>query len=499
MQVKVLKGSLPDIECDALIVNLFDDVKEPSGGTGAVNNALGHLIVSEAIEADEFKAKLGSVYVLPSYGKIPARKVLVVGLGKREEFDINAVRKVSAEAIKTCKSLKAKKVCTILHGVGIAQLPVKLAAQALTEGALLANYSYEEYKSKKVDNDEEPKKQIEELIIVECDETKLNDIEEGIKVGELVASATNMARDLATEPAMSCTPSRLADLASSLGLQCNVYGKEDIINMGMNSFLGVSLGSAQEPKFIEISYKPESTPVKKVALVGKGITFDSGGLNLKPATGMMDMKKDMSGAAAVLSVMKAVKELKPNCEIVAIIPACENMPSGTSYKQGDVLKAKNGKTIEVTNTDAEGRLILADALCYAVEQQPDEIIDIATLTGAVMHALGSAAASIMGNKQEFIDNFKAASEQSGEKVWQLPLYEEYKEMLKSDLADIQNSASGGAGSSFGGIFLQEFVEKVNWLHLDIAGVAWAKSAKYEVCKGSTGFGVRSILYYILSL
>lgn len=499
MQIKVLKGSLPEVECDALIINLFDDVKDPSGGTGAVNKALDNLIVKETIEADEFKAKLGCVSILPTYGKIPARKVVIVGLGKREEFDINAVRKVAAESLKACKGLKAKKVCSILHGAGVAELPVKSCAQALTEGALLANYSYEAYKSKKNEEDDQPKKEIEEFIIVECDEKKFKDIEKGIKIGELVSSATCLARDLASEPAMTCTPSKLADVARSFGLECNVYDKDEIAKMGMNSFLAVSQGSIQSPKFIELKYKPKAKSVKKIALVGKGITFDSGGLNLKPASGMLDMKKDMSGAAAVLGIMKVIKELKPKCEIVALIPACENMPSSTAYKQGDVLKAKNGKTIEVTNTDAEGRLILADALSYAVEQEPDEIIDIATLTGAVIHALGSAAASVMGNKQEFIDAFKSASADSGEKLWQLPLYDEYKEMLKSDLADILNSAAGGAGSSFGGIFLQEFVGKTTWLHLDIAGVAWSKAAKNEVCKGSTGFGVRTILYYLLSL
>ncbi|MEW5821220.1 MAG: leucyl aminopeptidase [Cyanobacteriota bacterium] len=499
MQINVIQGSLPEIECDALIVNLFEGVTDPGGGTGAVNKALEGLLKIELIDKDEFKAKLGSISILPTYGKIPARKVVLVGLGKKEDFDLNSIRKVSAEAIKACKKLKALKVCSILHGASIDTLSASECAQALAEGAILAAYKFDKYKSKKSDtDDDEPKVDINELNIVEFDHNKISDIQTGINKGTIIAQATNLARDLANEPASYLTPTKLSEVAESIGLECKVFDKDEIEKMGMNSYLGVSQGSVQPPKFIHLIYRPDGTPKKKIALVGKGITFDSGGLCLKPATGMLDMKKDMSGAAATLGVLKAIKDLKPDLEIHGIIPACENMPDGNSYKPGDILKAKNGKTIEIINTDAEGRLILADALCYAVEQGVDEIIDIATLTGAVVVALGNACAGIMTNKQELVDSFVEKIKYSGEKVWQLPIMTEYEEQLKSDIADIKNLGNREAGSSVGGMLLKEFVGDTPWLHIDIAGVAWKSADKYENPKGCSGFGVRSIVYYLLN-
>lgn len=500
MQITVQNASLAEVKCDVVIVNLFDDVKIPSGATGAIDKALDGLIAKEVIEIDKFKAKLGSTTVLPTYTKIPARKVVIVGLGKREKFDINSVRKAAAEAIKACKKLKAEKVCSILHGAGTATLPAKMCAQAITEGSILANYSFDKYKTqedKEDENNDEAKIKINEFTIVEYDSTKLKDIEDGIKIGEAIANATNFARDLVTEPASFMTPSKLAEKALEIGLECRIFDQPEIEAMGMNAFLGVARGSAEPPKFIRITYKPESTPTKRIAIVGKGLTFDSGGLDLKTSAGMLDMKMDMSGAAAVLGIMKALKTLKVDVEVMGIVPACENMPDGNSYKPGDVLKAKSGKTIEVNNTDAEGRLILADALCYAVEQKPDEIIDLATLTGAVVIALGSYCAAIMGNNQDIIDKFMDKTKNSGEKLWQLPLFEEYKKYLKSDIADIKNAGSREAGSSVGGMFLQEFVDDTPWTHLDIAGAVMLDKDFFENPKGYTGFGVRSVLYYLL--
>lgn len=495
-------GSLPQAECDVLIVNLFDGVKEPTGGTGAVNEALGNLITEELIKKDEFKGKLGKIGVLPTYGKIPARKVVVIGLGKQKDFDLIAARKVSAEAIKACIALKAQKACTILHGASQEDLCTQELAKVLAEGATLATYKFDKYKSKKDDEEnkeENIKKEIEQLTIIESDESKLEQIASGIAQGVALAEATNLTRDLANEPAGYLTPTKMAEVAESLGLECNVYDKEWLEQQNMGSFLGVSQGSVQPPKFIHLKYSPECEAKKKICIVGKGITFDSGGLNLKPASGMLDMKKDMSGAAATLGIMKAIKELKPQVEVHGIVPTCENMPDGKAYKPGDVLTAKNGKTIEVNNTDAEGRLILADALTYAAELEPDQIIDIATLTGAVVVALGPTYAGIMGNVQEDIDKFLETSRASGEKLWQLPLDESYKETLKSDIADLQNIGSGGAGSSIAGQFLQEFISDKPWIHIDIAGVAWNKKPAFENPKGCTGFAVRSIVYYLMNI
>lgn len=499
MLVNFKVGNLTEVKCDALIINLFEDIDgiHLSGATGAVDNALGSIIKEEVLKLDKYKGKLGKIAVLPTYGKIPARKVVIVGLGKRDEFDLNAIRKASAEAIKRCKTLKAEHVCSVLHGAGKGGLNTLKCAQVLTEGALLGNYNFEKYKSKKGEEDNS-KTEIKELSIIEIDSSKQEDIQNGIKKGEIIATATNFSRDLVCEAPSVMTPSKLADTALSIGIECRVFNQPEIEKMGMTSFLGVARGSAEPPKFIHMIYRPEETPVKKVAVVGKGITFDSGGLDLKTAAGMLEMKMDMSGAAAVLGVMKVLKSLAPNIEVHGIIPACENMPDGKSYKPGDILTAKNGKTIEVNNTDAEGRLILADALCYAVEQKPDEIIDLATLTGAVIIALGKCCSAVMGNNQELIDKFMSRTRLSGEKYWQLPLFEEYKKFLKSDIADITNSGAREAGSSFGGVFLQEFVEKIPWIHLDIAGAAWYDKPSFEVPKGPTGFGVRSVVYYLLN-
>lgn len=499
MKISVIQGSIPEVECDAIIVNLFEGTEQPGGATAAVDQALGNIISEEVIKKDEFKAKMGKIAIVPTYGKIPARKVVLVGLGKLEEFSLNNARKIAAEAIKACSSLGVTKVCTVLHGAGSTDLPAIPCAQVLAEASLLATYKFDKYKSKNNDdNDDKKKKDLEELLIVELDDSKINDITEGIRRGVAIAEATNLARDLANEPAGYLTPTRLSEVALSLGLETTVYDKQQIQEMNMGSFLGVAQGSDQPPKFIHLKYTPQGDAKKRICIVGKGITFDSGGLDLKTAAGMLDMKKDMSGAAATLGVMKAIKELNPQLEVHGIIPACENMPDGKAYKPGDVLTAKNGKTIEVNNTDAEGRLILADALCYAADLQPDEIIDIATLTGAVVVALGDTFAGLMGNRQDLVESFLEKSHDSGERLWQLPLDEAFKEMLKSDIADMQNIGTGGAGSSVAGQFLKEFVSDKPWLHLDIAGVAWNKKPAFENPKGCTGYAVRSIVYYLMN-
>ena len=267
--------------------------------------------------------------------------------------------------------------------------------------------------------------------------------------------------------------------------------------MGMGAFLGVARGSSQPPKFIHMRYKP-SKPLRKIAIIGKGICFDSGGLDLKPPSSMLNMKDDMSAAAAVLAVMNVLKELKPNVEIHALIAACENMPGASAYKPGDILTAKNGKTIEVDNTDAEGRLTLADALCYACDLDVDEIVDLATLTGACVVALGNVASGIMGNSQSLIDKLIKCGAAGGERLWQMPMYEEYKDSLKSDIADMKNTGSRYAGTQTAALFLQNFVKKTRWAHIDIAGTAFLDKPVNELKKGATGAGVRTLLNYILS-
>jgi len=496
MDIKVIQGSLTDVSCDVLIVNLFEDVKLPAGGTGAVDAAIDNIISEYVIGKDDFKGKLGDTYVIPSYGKIPAQKILLIGLGKAEKFDLNAVRQVAAKAVKKSISfLKAKTVCSILHGAGIAGLNPMDCAQMITEGTLIGAYKFSKYKTKKDDDYEGPA----EFNIVEIDPDKLQRINEGLKKGKIIAEAVNYAKDLVNEPASFITPSKLAETAKSInGIECKIIDSEEADQLGMGSYLAVAKGSSQSPKFIHMTYRPANT-TKKIALIGKGITFDSGGLDIKPASSMVNMKDDMSGAAAVLGIMNALTKLKPDVEVHGIIAACENMPGSTAYKPGDILRALNGKTIEVDNTDAEGRLTLADALAYADNLKVDQIIDVATLTGACLVALGYMASGIMGNNQELIDTLMKSADKGGERLWQLPMYEEYFDGLKSDVADFKNSGPRWAGASTAGLFLKEFVSETPWAHIDIAGPAFLDKEIKELSKGPSGVGVRTLLNHILSL
>ena len=491
MEIKVLNGELVEQSCDILVVGIWGKTEVLSGITASVDEAMGGIISDFVIKKDEFKGKFNDTYLLQTYGKIPANKVLIAGLGNKEKFNPNKLRELTAKIIKKALSIKAKKVCIDL---GKLEFDASLSGQVVAEGALIGEYSFDKYKSKK----EEGKKNIEEFVLVEKDFDKSEKLRIGVEKGEKIANAMSFARNLANEPAQYATPSRLAEIAKKLdGIKTKIYEKDDILRMEMGAFLAVSQGSAEFPKFIHMKYAP-SNPKKKIAIIGKGITFDSGGLDLKPASSMLNMKDDMSGSACVLGIMSALKSLNPEAEVHGIIAACENMPSGTSYKPGDILTAKNKKTIEIDNTDAEGRLTLADALCYACELEVDEIIDIATLTGACMVALGSQAAGIMGNNQELIDRIIKTGDETGERFWQLPMFEEYKDGLKSDVADMKNTGSRYGGASAAGVFLKEFVkDEIPWAHIDIAGTAFLSKPQKELIKGASGIGVRTLINYIM--
>lgn len=493
MEIKVLNAQLKEQACDLLIVGMYEKTQILSGVASSIDEALGGLISKFVIEQDKFEAKFAHTYLLQTYGKIPAKKVLVVGLGEKEKFTPNKLRELSAKIVKKALSIKAKKVC-----IDLGQLDFEsyCSGHIVAEGALIGEYSFDKYKTEKKDD------KVEEFILVDHNEEKISGLNEGVKKGIVIANAMTFTRNLANEPAQYATPTRLAEVAKKIeGLKTKIFEKDDIEKMGMGAFLAVSKGSCEYPKFIHMKYTPQnpSSIKKKIAIIGKGLTFDSGGLDLKPAASMLNMKDDMSGAACVLGVMNALKSISPNAEIHGIIATCENMPGCAAYKPGDVLTAKNKKTIEVDNTDAEGRLTLADALCYACELGVDEVVDIATLTGACMVALGTQAAGIMGNNQELIDNLIKVGADNGERYWQLPMYEEYKDNLKSDVADMKNTGSRWGGASAAGIFLQEFVKDVAWAHLDIAGVAFLEKPQKELIKGATGVGVRTLLNYILSI
>jgi len=491
MEIIVLNAELKEQACDVLVVGIYEKVETLSGVAASVDEALGELISEFVIKKDKFESKFGSTYLLQTYGKIPASKVLVVGLGEKEKFTPNKLRELSAKIVKRALSIKAKKVCIDL---GKLQFDAAQSGQVVAEGALIGEYSFDKYKSKK-----ENETKIEEFVLVEKDTEKTSKLKSGVEKGEKIANAMTFTRNLANEPAQYATPTKLSEIAKKIeGVKTKIYEKDDIEKMEMGAFLAVGKGSCELPKFIHMKYTP-SNPKKKIAIIGKGVTFDSGGLDIKPPSSMLNMKDDMSGAACVLSVMNSLKQFNPNVEVHGIIAACENMPGCAAYKPGDILTAKNKKTIEVDNTDAEGRLTLADALCFACELGVDEVIDIATLTGACMVALGTQAAGIMGNNQDLIDRLIKTGAENGERYWQLPMYDEFKDNLKSDVADMRNTGSRFGGASAAGVFLQEFVKDVAWAHLDIAGVAFLEKPQKELGKGASGAGVRTLINYVLSI
>ena len=463
MEIKVSQN-VKDTPVEVLVINKFEGEKTSE-----------ELANTYAVDKDHFEGKFGQTYLLHTLGKIPADKILIIGFGKKEEFDQNKMREAVAKSIKKLQQIKAKKAAFDFD------VNVDYGKSAAI-GAMIADYAYDKYKSEKAHH-------LDEITFARFSE---NDLNEGIIFGE----AMKFTRDLANTPAQIATPTKLSEIAKELeGIETKVFDKEEIARMGMGAYLAVGQGSVQPPKFIHMKYTGKNVK-KKIALIGKGICFDSGGLDIKPASSMLTMKDDMSGAACILGVMRALSKLKPDMEVHGIIAACENMPSGSSYKPGDILTAKNGKTIEIDNTDAEGRLTLADALCYACELGVDEVIDIATLTGACMVALGTVASGIMGNDEEMINRVIETAKESGETFWQLPMFKEYFDSLRSDIADMKNTGSRNGGASAAGLFLQQFVKDTKWCHIDIAGTAYIEKPQKEFIAGATGAGVRTLLNYV---
>jgi len=498
MDIKAVSGDVASLKTSAVVVNLFEGVKRPGGATGAVDRALGGAI-SQLIAEGEIKGKKGEVVTIHTLGKIPPARVTVAGLGKDKDFNADVVRWVMGEVVRHLGKMGIKQAATIVHGAGIGDLPTADATRALVEGAILGSYSFKRHKSK---NDNIGT--LVELQIVEKDASKLPDIESGIQMGRTVAEAANFARDLVNEPANLLTPSDLANVAKQMaqevGLEVTILEKPDMEKLGMGALLGVAKGSVQPPKFIVLRYWGDKANSSKVlGLVGKGITFDTGGISLKPAEGMSDMKGDMAGGASVVAAMKAIGELKPKINVTGLVPASENMPDAAAQKPGDLVKALNGKTIEVENTDAEGRLLLADALSYGRSLGLSPMIDVATLTGAMKAALGNVCTGGFTNHQPTFEALLRASAKTGEKVWQFPLYEEYKEMNHSEVADMKNTGGRFAGSITAAHFLGEFAEDTPWVHLDIAGTARSDSTRGHLAKGATAVPMRTLVQLALDM
>lgn len=491
MEIEIKRGAIQEEQTELIVVNLFEGVTEPGGATGSVDKALDGQI-SDIISSGDFKGKLNESAVLYTRGVIPAKRVLIVGLGKKDDFDLDKVRQVAGTAAQKARSLGLERYATILHGGGIGGLEPAQAAQALAEGTLLSQYRFTQHQTKKNDND--GRQELEKVSVVVFDPDLVDTVREGVWAGEHIAAAVKLARDLTNQPANYATPTVLADearrIAKSYGLKFRAFGPADMRQLGMGALLGVAQGSQQEPRFIILEHAPKEAEGAPIVLVGKGLTFDSGGLSLKRAENMHQMKGDMAGGAAVLGTMQAVAALKIPQHVIGLIPATENMPSGTAYKPGDVVKAITGKTIEVINTDAEGRLILADALGYAQRYDPQAVIDLATLTGACVVALGTLCAGLFSEDDDLSARIQSAAEDTKERVWRMPLWEEYAEQLKSEVADVKNTGGRPAGSITAAKFLSEFAEEMPWAHLDIAGVASSEKESPYQPKGATGFGVR---------
>lgn len=497
MEIKPTVGDVMQLSLDAIIVNLFEGVTAPSGATGAVDRALDGAI-THLIEQREIKGKLNEVTVIHTLGKLPSARIAVVGLGKQNEFTLDRVRGIMAEVCRALRRIGAKRIATIVHGAGAGGIGPEQAAQAITEGTILGLYTFREHMTKEAEHGE-----IEEILIVERQEGKLPDLERGYQRGRVMAEAMNLARDMINEPANCMTPTILAERARSLaetyGLELTVLDRKQMEELGMGALLGVALGSQQPPKLIALSYRGGNSSKGTLGLIGKGITFDSGGISIKPSENMDEMKTDMAGGAVAMAAVSAIAQLKPAINVTAIVPATENLPGGRALKPGDILKAMNGKTIEVVNTDAEGRLILADALCYAQKLQLSPLVDVATLTGACRVALGDINTAILGNNQELIDKVIKAGAATGERLWQMPTDDAYKELNKSDVADIKNSGGRWGGTITAALFLSEFVAATPWAHLDIAGTGRAEKDRTYWVKGATGVGMRTLANLALML
>ena len=495
MEVRSDSGNFYDVDADALVVMIYQGEKADEGTLKELDERSNGML-SELLAGDEMRGKQGDMVYVYRPGDIRARRLLLVGAGKREDFSFDTVRKVAGSAARFLRGKGARTMAILRRS----QLELGSSVQAAVEGVLIALFEPDMYKT---ENKEE--RRIDELIIVAAVPGLEEALAQGVERGRIIGEAVNFARELSNEPSSTLTPSELAErsreTAARYGLDIDVLDEARMKELGMGALLGVARGSDEPAKLIVLRYTPdEAEPMGNdadvIAIVGKGITFDSGGISIKPAEGMEKMKYDMSGAAATLAAMRAIAQLKPRINVIGLMPATENMPSGRAYKPGDVLRAMSGKTIEVINTDAEGRVILADAITYARKLGATKIIDLATLTGAVAVALGTINVAIMGNDQAFIDEIREAGREVGERLWQLPMDEEYRDMIKSEIADIKNSAGRYAGTITAAYFLKEFAEDSPWVHFDIAGTAWENERKPYMAKGPTGVGIRTLVNYV---
>lgn len=501
MKLKIEQGKISAKKTEAIIIGLFEKEKlspELTQMDSKINGEIAHLIKTK-----KFKGSSGEMRTVQTQRKLKTERILLVGLGKKEDLTTEKLRRFSAKSAKKLRGCGTKNFTTTLQSAPVKDAKIEDTTLAVTEGIILGLYTFKKY----ITMDKDKVKSIASATILEPSASKLKAVKAGAKRGQILATNVCNVRDLVNEPAAVATPTYLASEAKKVAkaskgkVKVKVFGRKEIVKMGMGGLEAVSRASSEEPKFIVMEYNKKAGG-DPLVFVGKGITFDSGGLNVKPWQGMEDMRCDMAGAATVISTIKAACELGVKKYAVAIIPTCENMIGPNSFKQGDVLKAYNGKTMEIWHTDAEGRLILADGLSYADKHyKAKAIVDIATLTGASVIALGTQIAALMSTNEKLKTSILDCAKKTDEMTWELPIIDDYKPLVRSDVADVRNTSKGGMGPGTitAGIFLSHFVDKAPWAHFDIGAAGWVDSASDYKAPGGTGVCLRTFINLLETL
>jgi leucyl aminopeptidase len=495
MQITLETKPFATLETDALVSYVFEDADPVQGRIAEVDQLTGGLLRKLA-SSGELTGKPLEMTLVHAPRGLQAARLLLVGAGKQEKFDAAVLRRIAGAALRYIKSRSVKQFAFLLRE----NEPVEAATEAVAEGALAANFEPDKYKTDKKDA-----KSLDSIALTGFSDQNRVAAEKGLARGRVIADAQNFARDLVNEPSNILTPKVLGEKAAAMakeaGLSVEILDEKRIADLKMGALLSVAQGSVEPPRMMVLTYTPANpkpgSPV--IGLIGKAVTFDTGGISIKPSDGMEKMKYDMAGGATMLGVMRALAALKPNVKVICVVPSTENMPGGHAQKPGDIQTAMSGKTIEVLNTDAEGRLILADGIYYARQLGATHLIDAATLTGAIVVALSNINVGVFGSDQPFTDKLLASAKAAGEKMWQMPIDDDYREFIKGSVADIQNIGSGkGGGAITGAMFIKEFTGDSPWIHLDIAGTAWNDDAKPWLAKGPTGVALRTLVHLVMS-
>jgi leucyl aminopeptidase len=501
VRVKTSVADLAKCKTQMLAIGHFSDTKKPLPEIIELCEKLGGAI-EQLVKLGDFKGKPGTSALIYGNNRIGAQRVLIVGLGEQKKATTDTIRQAAALAANKAVGMKAKSLALAIHKPFGTMFDPGLLAQAMAEGIYYGSFRYDEY----ITSDEDGRSDSFVVEVIDDSAAKTKRLEQGLSKGAIIGKAQSYARALANRPGNVINPPSLAAEAKKLaaktkGLRCTVLDEKQLAKLGMGGILAVGSGSKTPPRLIVIKYSPKGKAHKlpTIALVGKAITFDSGGISIKPAQNMEAMKLDKTGGIGVLATIKAAAELKLPVNLMALVPSAENMPSGTSYRPGDIVTTYSGKTVEIQNTDAEGRMILCDAIHYAVKQNCDVIIDVATLTGACVVALGTFMAGLMGNDEQLNKDLEEAAKASGEKVWQLPCGDEYADEMKSKIADLKNSGGRWGGACTAAAFLRQFVGDKKWAHLDIAGVDCFEKATASASEGASAFGVRLLTTYLMNL